>query len=59
MKAVVFTEYGPPDVLDLKDISKPIPKDDEVLIRVHTATVASLTGRTGKPTFVRLEEHSG
>jgi len=41
MKAVVFTEYGPPDVLQLKDVAKPIPKDDEVLIRIY-ATTATL-----------------
>ena len=56
MKAIVCTKYGAPDVLQLRDVEKPIPKDDEVLISVHTATAtaASLAGRTGKPAFVRL-----
>lgn len=39
MKAVVFTRYGSPDVLELKEVEKPSPKDDEVLIRVHAAAL--------------------
>lgn len=39
MRAIVCTRYGPPEVLQLMDIMKPPPKDDEVLIRVHAATV--------------------
>lgn len=39
MKAIVFTRYGSPDVLELKDVERPNPKDDEVLISVHAASL--------------------
>ena len=39
MKAVVMTGSGPPEVLQLRDVEKPVPGDDEMLVKVHASTV--------------------
>ncbi len=56
MKAIVYTHYGPPDVLKLEEVEKPTPKDDEVLVKVHAASVnaADLHLLRGKPFLFRL-----
>jgi NADPH:quinone reductase-like Zn-dependent oxidoreductase len=56
MKAIVYTKYGPPDVLQLKEIEKTTPNDDEVLIKVQAASAnaADWHDMRGKPFFIRL-----
>jgi NADPH:quinone reductase-like Zn-dependent oxidoreductase len=57
MKAIVYHEYGSPDVLELKDIDKPLVKDDQVLVRVHAASVNRLDWHLlrGRPYISRLQ----
>jgi NADPH:quinone reductase-like Zn-dependent oxidoreductase len=56
MKAIVCTKYGSPDVLQLQDVAKPAPKDDEVLIKIHAASINSRDWRMlrANPFFIRL-----
>ncbi len=56
MKAIVWTKYGPPDGLQLKEVEKPTPKDNEVLIRVYAAavTAADTMMRKGSPFIGRF-----
>ena len=56
MKAIVYQKYGSPDVLELKDVEKPTPKDNEVLVKVHATSIvfSDLAFVRGKPFLVRM-----
>jgi NADPH:quinone reductase-like Zn-dependent oxidoreductase len=52
MKAILHTQYGPPDLLQLTEVDKPVPKDNEVLIAVHATTVSTADCNMRNFTFV-------
>jgi NADPH:quinone reductase-like Zn-dependent oxidoreductase len=56
VRAVVYDRYGPPEVQRLEDVERPVPKEDEVLVKIHATTVTRTDCgiRAGKPFFVRL-----
>jgi len=56
MKAIVYFEYGPPDVLHIEEVEKPTPIENQVLIKVHAASVSAqdYRMRKGKPFLARL-----
>jgi NADPH:quinone reductase-like Zn-dependent oxidoreductase len=56
MKAILRTQYGPPDVLQFTEVGKPVPKNDEVLIRIQATSVNPLDWRIlrGKPFLIRF-----
>jgi NADPH:quinone reductase-like Zn-dependent oxidoreductase len=56
MKAIICTKYGSPDVLQLQEVAKPTPQDEEVLIKIHAASINARDWRfmRAKPFFIRL-----
>ena len=56
MKAIVYEKYGSPDVLRLTDVEKPIPTDDEVLIKIYAVSIngSDREGLIGKPLYARM-----
>ena len=56
MRAVVHDRYGPPDVQRIEEVARPVPKDDEVLVKIHATTVTRTDAgvRSAKPVLIRL-----
>ena len=56
MKAIVYHQYGSPDVLKLEEVAKPTPTDDEVLIKIHAVSIngSDREGLIGKPLYARI-----
>lgn len=56
MKAVVYTQYGPPDVLKIEEIEKPVPQDKQVLVKMQATSINAGDHRMlqANPFFIRL-----
>ena len=56
MKTVVYTKYGSPEVLQIKEVEKPVPKENEILIKVNATTVSAVDSifRKGDSYFARF-----
>ena len=52
MKAIVQDRYGPPEVLRVEDVERPVPNDDQVLVRIHASTVSCASPSPGAAPMV-------
>src|SRR5215831_15522048 len=61
MKAIVYTRFGSPNVLQFADVEKPVPKDGEVLVRVQAASINALDRHQvrSRPYFIRIMSGNG